>query len=71
MNWPGSLKIGLPVEGMWLSTRRSFSLLTLPRTEGRNSLCVLKAALSKLKSHALEAGRPDLWFFYNLERAEV
>lgn len=60
MNWPRSSKIGLPVEGMRLSKLKRFSLLTLSRTEGRNSLCVLKAALSKLKPHALGAGIPDL-----------
>lgn len=40
-------------------------------TEGREITLFFKAALGKLKSHALDAGRPDLYSSYNLEKPEV
>lgn len=70
-NWPGSLQIGLLAKEMGLSKLKAslFWLFQAPK-EG-NLLCFLEAALRKLKSQALEAGRPDLQSFHNLERAEV
>ena len=71
MNWQGSLHVPSPAKGMKLLKLKRFSRLMVLSTEGREITLFFKAALGKLKSHALEAGRPDLYSSYNLEKPEV
>lgn len=56
---------------MKLLKLKRFSRLMVLSTEGREITLFFKAALSKLKSHVLEAGRLDLQSSYNLGKPEV